>query len=149
MGQLPNIIEPSNTDGVIMMARNKLVDMIGKLSEEQVERLSGIAMEYLDLNTKIEDTAPKSCPCCGQPTPTSSSADSPDGSSGISARAMLHRYRGVSSKYLNRYLALFTALEQAGRSVFHPEIDSVRQMLARVNAVRRIRKLSTEAVLAF
>ena len=29
------------------MARNKLVDMIGKLSEEQVERLSGIAMEYL------------------------------------------------------------------------------------------------------
>ena len=47
------------------MARNKLVDMIGKLSEEQVERLSGIAMEYLDLNTKVEDTAPKSCPCCG------------------------------------------------------------------------------------
>ena len=64
-------------------------------------------------------------------------------------KAMLYRYRGVSSKYLNRYLALFTALEQAGRSVFHPEIDSVRQMLSRVNAVRRIRKLSAEAVLAF
>ena len=47
------------------MARNKLVDMIGKLSEEQVERLSGIAMEYLDLNTEVEDTTPKSCPCCG------------------------------------------------------------------------------------
>ena len=47
------------------MARNKLVDMIGKLSEEQVERLSGIAMEYLDLNSKVEDTAPKSSPCCG------------------------------------------------------------------------------------
>ena len=63
-------------------------------------------------------------------------------------KAMLYRYRGVSSKYLNRYLALFTALEQAGRSVFHPEIDSVRQMIAKVNAVRHIRKLSTEAVLA-
>ena len=62
---------------------------------------------------------------------------------------MLHRYRGVSSKYLNRYLALFTALEQAGRSVFHPEIDSVRQMIAKVNAVRHVRKLSAEAVLAF
>ena len=64
-------------------------------------------------------------------------------------KAMLYRYRGVSSKYLNRYLALFTTLEQAGRSVFHPEIDSVRQMIAKVNAVRHIRKLSTEAVLAF
>ena len=47
------------------MARNKLVGMIGKLSEKQVERLSGIAMEYLDLNTKVGDTAPKSRPCCG------------------------------------------------------------------------------------
>ena len=47
------------------MARNKLVDMIGKLSEEQVERLSGIAMEYLDLNAELENTTPKSCPCCG------------------------------------------------------------------------------------
>ena len=47
------------------MARNKLVDMIGRLSEEQVERLSGIAMEYLDLNTEVEDTTPKCCPCCG------------------------------------------------------------------------------------
>ena len=42
------------------MARNKLVDMIGKLSEEQVERLSGVVIENIDLNT-----APKSCPCCG------------------------------------------------------------------------------------
>ena len=331
------------------MARNKLVDMIGKLSEEQVERLSGIAMEYLDLNSKVEDTAPKSCPCCGaanahfikrgfsgrkqryqckscgkrftfdagkltayshqteeawatfirdtlslksldecaasisvsHPTafnmrhkllsfleealkegellegiveadeayvlesqkgipvttrkprnhgepatkrglsdeqmcicvaadregrvvarcvnrakPTADNIQEALGSrigengvflcdgataynklieakkclkivlnnhkdynkayhlntvNGLHSRlkAMLYRYRGVSSKYLNRYLALFTALEQAGRSVFHPEIDSVRQMLSRVNAVRRIRKLSAEAVLAF
>ena len=50
------------------MARNKLVGMIGKLSEEQVERLSGIAMEYLDLNSKVEGTAPKSCPCCSPPS---------------------------------------------------------------------------------
>lgn len=47
------------------MARNKLVDMIGKLSEEQVEQLSGIAMDYLDLNTKVEDSILKGCPCCG------------------------------------------------------------------------------------
>ena len=276
------------------MARNKLVDMIGKLSEEQVERLSGIAMEYLDLNSKVEDTAPKSCPCCGAANahfikrgfsgrkqryqckscgkrftfdagkltayshqteeawatfirdtlslksldecaanisvshPTSFymrhkllsfleealkegellegivEADEayilesqkgipvttrkprnhgePATKRGLSdeqvkncqkivlnnhkdynkayhlntvnglhsrLKAMLYRYRGVSSKYLNRYLALFTALEQAGRSVFHPEIDSVRQMIAKVNAVRHVRKLSTEAVLAF
>ena len=31
---------------------------IGKLSEEQVERLSGLAMEYLDQNTELENTAP-------------------------------------------------------------------------------------------
>ena len=37
-------------------------------------------------------------------------------------KAMLYRYRGVSSKYLNRYLALFTVLEQAGHSVFHPKL---------------------------
>ena len=43
-------------------------------------------------------------------------------------KAMLRYYRGVSSKYLNRYLARFTALEQAGCSVFYPEIDPVRQM---------------------
>ena len=65
MGQFAQYNRAINTDGVITMARNKLVDMIGRLSEEQVERLSGIAMEYLDLNTEVEDTAPKSCPCCG------------------------------------------------------------------------------------
>lgn len=64
-------------------------------------------------------------------------------------KAMLYRYRGVSSKYLNRYLALFTALEQAGRSVFHPEVDSIRQLIAKVNAVRRVRMLSVETVLTF
>lgn len=46
------------------MGKNQLVDMIGKLSEQQVERLTGIAMEYLELNTEREETAPKSCPCC-------------------------------------------------------------------------------------
>ena len=46
------------------MGRNRLVDLISKLSEEQVDRLSGIAMEYLELNTEFENTTPKSCPCC-------------------------------------------------------------------------------------
>ena len=115
------------------MARNKLVAMIGRLSEEQVERLSGIAMEYLELNKDYNK------------------AHHLNTVNGLHRRlkAMLYRYRGVSSKYLNRYLALFTALEQAGRSVFHPEIDSVRQMIAKVNIVRRVRKLSAEAILAF
>lgn len=63
-------------------------------------------------------------------------------------KAMLYRYRGVSGKYLNRYLALFTALEQAGHSVFHPEVDSIRQLIAGVNAVKTIRSLSTEGILA-
>ena len=63
-------------------------------------------------------------------------------------KAMLNCYRGVSSKYLNRYLALFTALEQAGRSVFHPEMDSIRQLIAGVNAVKPIRSLSKEGILA-
>lgn len=47
------------------MARNKPVAMICKLSEEPVDWLGGIAMEYLDLNTEVAGTAPKSCPCCG------------------------------------------------------------------------------------
>ena len=64
-------------------------------------------------------------------------------------KAMLRRFLGISSKYLNRYLALFTAPEQAGRSAFYPETDSVRQIIARVNAVRRVRNMSKEAVLAF
>ena len=47
------------------MGRNKLLDMIGKLSKQQVERLTEIAVEFLDLNTELEDTTPKSCPFCG------------------------------------------------------------------------------------
>ena len=61
---------------------------------------------------------------------------------------MLYRYRGVSSKYLNRYLALFTALEQARHSVFHPEVDSIRQLIAGINAVNRIHSLHKEGILA-
>ena len=61
---------------------------------------------------------------------------------------MLYRYRGVSSKYLNRYLALFTALEQARHSVFHPEVDSIRQLIAGINAVNRIHSLQKEGILA-
>lgn len=61
---------------------------------------------------------------------------------------MLYRYRGVSSKYLNRYLALFTALEQARHSVFHPEVDSIRQLITGINAVNRIHSLQKEGILA-
>lgn len=63
-------------------------------------------------------------------------------------KSMLNRYRGVSSKYLNRYLALFAALEQAGRSDFRPAVDFVRQLVANINTVTRIRSLSKEGVLA-
>lgn len=44
------------------MGRNRLVNLISKLSEEQVGRLSGIAMEYLELNTEFENTTPKKLP---------------------------------------------------------------------------------------
>lgn len=47
------------------MGKNKLLDTIDRLSKQQVERLTEIALEYLDLNTELEDTTPKSCPCCG------------------------------------------------------------------------------------
>ena len=33
------------------MGKNKLLDMIDRLSKQQVERLTEIALEYLDLNT--------------------------------------------------------------------------------------------------
>lgn len=63
-------------------------------------------------------------------------------------KTMLRQYHGVSSKYLNRYLALFTALEQAGRSVFHPATDSIRQLVAQTNTVRPIRTLRSDGLLA-
>lgn len=62
---------------------------------------------------------------------------------------MLYRYRGVSSKYLNRYLALFTALEYVRRSVLAPEADFIRQLIAGVNVVKPIRSLSSEGILVF
>lgn len=46
------------------MGKNKLLDVINRLSKQQMERLTEIAVEYLDLNTELEDTTPKSCPCC-------------------------------------------------------------------------------------
>lgn len=62
---------------------------------------------------------------------------------------MLYRYRGVSSKYLNRYLALFTALEYVGRSLLTPDADSIRQLIAGVSAGKPIRSLSSEGILEF
>lgn len=55
---------------------------------------------------------------------------------------------GVSTKYLNRYLAMFVALEQAGRSLFHPDVDAVRIMLAQVNTALPIRSLRKDVLLA-
>lgn len=61
---------------------------------------------------------------------------------------MLKHFNGVSTKYLNRYLAVFVAIEQSGRSLFHPAVDTVRTMIAQVNATRTIRALRTEGLLA-
>lgn len=38
-------------------------------------------------------------------------------------KEMLKGFNGVSIKYLNRYLAMFVALEQAGHSLLHPAVD--------------------------
>lgn len=63
-------------------------------------------------------------------------------------KEMLKHFNGVSTKYLNRYLAMFVALEQAGHSLFHPAVDTVRTMLTKVNATLPIRLLRTEGLLA-
>ena len=61
---------------------------------------------------------------------------------------MMKHFNGVSTKYLNRYLAMFVALEQAGRSLFHPDVDAVRTMLAHVNTALPIRSLRKDGLLA-
>lgn len=61
---------------------------------------------------------------------------------------MLKRFNGVSTKYLNRYLAMFVALEQAGRSLIHPAVDTVRTMLTQVNTTKTVHSLRTEGLLA-
>lgn len=61
---------------------------------------------------------------------------------------MLKHFNGVSTKYLNRYLAMFVAIEQSGRSLFHPAVDTVRTMLTQVNTIRTVRSLRTEGLLA-
>lgn len=62
---------------------------------------------------------------------------------------MLYCYRGVSGKYLNRYLAIFTALEYVKCSVLAPEVVFVRQLVAGINTVKPIRSLSSEGILYF
>ena len=62
---------------------------------------------------------------------------------------MLKHFNVVSTKYLNRYLAMFVALEQAGCSLFHPAVDAVRTMLAQVNATTTVHVLRTEGLLPF
>ena len=63
-------------------------------------------------------------------------------------KEMMKHFNGVSTKYLNRYLAMFVALEQAGRSLFHPDVDAVRTMLAQVNTALPIRSLRKDGLLA-
>lgn len=63
-------------------------------------------------------------------------------------KAMLNQFHGVSTKYLNRYLSMFVALEQAGRSKYCPAIDAVRAKLAKVSAFHPIRSLRKEGLLA-
>lgn len=60
---------------------------------------------------------------------------------------MLKHFNGVSTKYLNRYLAMFVAIEQSARSLFHPVVDTVRAMIAQVNTTRTIQVLLTEGLL--
>ena len=60
---------------------------------------------------------------------------------------MLKHFNGVSTKYLNRYLAMFVAIEQSARSLFHPVVDTVRAMIAQVNTTRTIQVLRTEGLL--
>lgn len=57
----------------------------------------------------------------------------------LDASPWLRELRSVTSKYLNCYLTLFIAPEQAGPSVFQPEVDSIRQLIVGVNTVNRIR----------
>ena len=47
---------------------------------------------------------------------------------------MLKHFNGISAKYRNRDLTVFAALGQAGHSLFHPAVDTVRTMLAKVTA---------------
>ena len=61
---------------------------------------------------------------------------------------MLKRFNGISTKYLNRYLAMFVALEQAGRSLIHLAVDTVRTMLTQVNTTKTVYSLRTEGLLA-
>ena len=62
---------------------------------------------------------------------------------------MLYRYRGASTKYLNRNLALFAVLENVGHHVLTTEVDSIHQLLAGVSAVKPICSFSSVGILAF
>ena len=63
-------------------------------------------------------------------------------------KEMMKHFNGVPTKYINRYLAMYVALEQAGRSLFHPDVDAVRTMLAQVNTALPIRSLRKDGLLA-
>lgn len=64
-------------------------------------------------------------------------------------KAMLRHYRGVATKYLNRYLALFVVMERLSHTTRQHKLDTVRTMLRDVRKVCTVRSLKTEGILAF
>lgn len=64
-------------------------------------------------------------------------------------KQMLRKYRGVSTIYLNRYLALFVMLSQGfGRNIAELA-DSIRRSLANVRAYVTLNSLKSASLLAF
>jgi len=61
-------------------------------------------------------------------------------------KELFRRYRGVSSKYLNRYLALFTAIEMA--SSLASKAEGIRMRMTRMQAVHSIQSLMHDGLLA-
>lgn len=61
-------------------------------------------------------------------------------------KELLRKYRGVSTKYLNRYLALFAAMEMV--STFVSKAEGIRIRLAQVQAVLSIQDVMNEGLLA-
>lgn len=74
------------------MGRNTLLDIIDKLCQQGVERLTEIAVEYLKLNTKLEDTTPQRCPCCGD-------ADAHFIKRGFSGRKQRYQYKSCGKRF--------------------------------------------------
>lgn len=60
----------------------------------------------------------------------------------------LAQFRGVSTKYLNRYLAMFVAMQQAVRKNDMRPVDYIRTLLDGVIDFLPVRCLRSERLLA-